>query len=167
MIRIARWLPGIALFGFLLVALGARADEEKVPLDKVPKVVLDAVKAKFPGVELKQASKETEGGKTIFELAFTYKNYKYEVECEPNGKIIAIDRVIEAKELPKPVAKALADKYPKATYKLIEEVTKDDKVVNYEVELVTADKKAFEVLLDPSGKIVKEEEKKVKEEKKK
>ena len=37
----------------LLVMLGtACADEEKVPLDKLPKAVLDAVKAKFPGAEL-------------------------------------------------------------------------------------------------------------------
>ncbi len=62
--------------------------------------------------------------------------------------------------MPKAVAKTLEDKYPKATYKIIEEVTKDDKIVHYEVELVTAEKKGYEVLVDPSGKIVKEEEKK-------
>src|SRR5262249_14637027 len=61
----------------------------------------------------------------------------------------------------KEVAKALEDKYPKATIKLAEEVTEGDKVT-YEALIVTADKKTIEVVLDPKGKIVKEEEKKEK-----
>jgi uncharacterized membrane protein YkoI len=153
------WLFG-ALFGTMILASPLRADEEKVPLDKVPKAVVDAVKKKFPDVKLGEASKEKEDGKTIYELAFTYKDSKYEVECEEDGTIVAIDKQIEAKELPKEVAKALEEKYPKATYKVIEEVTKKDKIAMYEVELVTADKKEIEVQVDPAGKILKEEKKK-------
>jgi uncharacterized membrane protein YkoI len=148
-----------ALVGVAVLATGAWADEEKIPLDKVPKAVLDAVKAKFPDVKLSEASKEKEGGKTIYELAFTYKDYKYEVELEEDGTFVAIDKKIEAKELPKEVLKALEEKYPKATYKIIEEVTKNDKIAYYEVELVTADKKGIEVEIDASGKILKEEKK--------
>jgi uncharacterized membrane protein YkoI len=155
-----------ALLGAFVLASAVRADEEKIPLDKVPKAVVDAVKKKFPDVKITQASTEKEDGKTIYELAFTYKDYKYEVECEEDGTIVAIDKVIEAKELPKEVAKALEEKYPKATYKMIEEVTKKDKIAYYEVELVTADKKGIEVNVDPSGKILKEEKKEKKEEKK-
>jgi uncharacterized membrane protein YkoI len=150
----------IALFGLILCAPGVRADEEKVPLDKVPKAVMDAVKKKFPDAKITEASKEKEDGKTIFEIAFTFKDSKYEVECEEDGTIIAIDKQIEAKELPKEVAKTLEEKYPKATYKVIEEVTKKDKIAHYEVELVTADKKEIEVEIDPAGKILKEEKKK-------
>jgi uncharacterized membrane protein YkoI len=152
------WLC-VAMFGAIVAATSVRADEEKVPLDKVPKAVMDAVKKKFPDVKVTETSKEKEDGKTIYELAFTYKDYKYEVEFEEDGTIVAIDRQIEAKELPKEVAKALEEKYPKATYKLIEEVTKKDKIEMYEVELVTADKKEIEVQVDPKGKILKEEKK--------
>jgi uncharacterized membrane protein YkoI len=157
--RVATGWFFVALLGVAVLATAARADEEKIPLDKVPKAVIDAVKAKFPDVKLSEASKEKEDGKTIYELAFTYKDYKYEVEFEEDGTIIAIDKQIEAKELPKAVAKALEEKYPKATYKVIEEVTKKDKIAYYEVELVTADKKGIEVEIDPSGKILKEEKK--------
>jgi uncharacterized membrane protein YkoI len=157
--RVATGWFFVALLGVAVLATAARGDEEKIPLDKVPKAVLDAVKAKFPDVKLSEASKEKEDGKTIYELAFTYKDYKYEVEFEEDGTIIAIDKQIEAKELPKAVAKALEEKYPKATYKVIEEVTKKDKIAYYEVELVTADKKGIEVEIDPSGKILKEEKK--------
>jgi uncharacterized membrane protein YkoI len=150
----------VAAFGILLFAPVVQADEEKVPLDKMPKAVIDAVKKKFPDAKITETSKEKEDGKTIYEVAFTFKDYKYEVECEEDGTIIAIDKQIEAKELPKDVAKALEEKYPKATYKLIEEVTKKEKIAYYEVDLVTADKKEVEVEIDPSGKILKEEKKK-------
>jgi uncharacterized membrane protein YkoI len=149
----------VAVVGSIVVGSSVRADEEKIPLDKVPKAVVDAVKKKFPDVKLSEASKEKEDGKTIYELAFTYKDSKYEVECEEDGTIIAIDKQIEAKDLPKEVAKALEEKYPKATYKVIEEVTKKDKIAIYEIELVTADKKEIEVQVDPAGKILKEEKK--------
>jgi uncharacterized membrane protein YkoI len=157
--RIATVWLFVAVFGSTVLATAARADEEKIALDKVPKAVLDAVKAKFPDVKVTEATKETEDGKTIYELAFAYKDHKYEVECQEDGAIIVIEKQIEAKELPKEVVKTLEEKYPKATYKVIEEVTKKDKIAYYEVELTTADKKAIEVQVDPAGKIVKEEKK--------
>ena len=160
---VSNWLL-VAGIGVFLLGSVARADEEKVPLDKVPKAVMDAVKKKFPDAKITEASKEKEDGKTIFELAFTFKDHKYEIECEEDGTIVAVDRQLEAKELPKEVAKALEDKYPKATYKMIEEVTKKEKIEYYEIELVTADKKEIEVNVDPAGKIIKEEKKEAKKE---
>src|SRR5262249_38862157 len=140
--------------------------EEKVELDKVPKAVLDAVKAKFKDAKLTGATKEKgDDGKDIYEIAFTYKDHKYEAELKPDGTFIAIDRQLDFKELPKEVAKTLEEKYPKAKYEVIEEVTKNDKIEYYEIELTTADKKKIEVLIDPSGKVTKEEKKEEKKDK--
>jgi hypothetical protein len=172
-----RWL-GMALSLALMAGVVARAEdkkadkkdepkEEKIALDKVPKVVLDAFKAKFPEGKLTGASIETEEGKKIYELLFTFKDHKYEMELEPNGTIIAIDKILDEKELPEAVAKTLAAKYPKAKFNMIEEVTKKDKIEYYEVDLTTADKVHVEVLVDPSGKITKEEKKEPKKEDKK
>ena len=60
------------IVGIALTVLGAFAvwaDEEKVPLDKLPKAVVEAVKEKFPKAELVSASKEDENGKTVFEVS--------------------------------------------------------------------------------------------------
>src|SRR5215475_10879667 len=114
-------LLACAVIGFALAAI-VRADEEKVDLDKVPKAVLDAVKKKFPDAKLTGASKEKgDDGKEIFEVAFTFKDHKYEMELMPDGTIIAIDKQLDFKELPKAVAKTLEEKYPKAKYDVIEE----------------------------------------------
>jgi uncharacterized membrane protein YkoI len=139
------------------------ADEEKIPLDKLPKAVLDAVKAKYPGAELKGAGKEEKNGKTIYEVSLKHKESSYDVSLTPDGKIIEVEKTIAAKDLPAPVAKAIEQKHPKSTIKKAEEITADGKV-KYEAVIVTADKKTLEVVLDPSGKILEEEEDDEKEE---
>jgi uncharacterized membrane protein YkoI len=136
----------------------ARAAEEKVPLDKLPKPVTAAVKAKFPDAELKGAEKEEADGKTIYEVSLKSKGSDYDVSLTPEGQIIEIEKTIAAKDLPAAVVKGLDQKYPKATIKLAEEISKDNKT-NYEVIIETADKKKLEVVLDPTGKILKEEDK--------
>jgi uncharacterized membrane protein YkoI len=153
---IGRWCAS-AVMGLLLLVLAVRADEEKVALDKVPKPVLDAVKAKFPKAELKGAAKEIKDGKTLYEISLQYQDTNYSVVFTPEGKITLIEKVIAAKTLPKAVTRALEAKYPKATIKLAEELSDGNKVTAYEVVLVTADKKEVKVELDPTGKDLKEE----------
>jgi hypothetical protein len=159
----------IGTFGLALVALlgvtALRADEEKVPLDKLPKAVTDAVKAKFDGCELVSAEKEKEDGKEVFEVSIKHKGHTIEVTLTPEGKIVSVEKEIEAKEAPKAVTAALDAKYPKATIKKVEEVVENEKTT-YEFLIVTAEKKTLEVVFDPEGKVVKEEKKDKEEEKK-
>ena len=145
-------------------ATGGRADEEKLAIDKLPKAVLESVKKRFPKAELIEAAKETDGDKVEYEVTLKDGETKYDVMFSPDGKITLIEKTIAAKDLPKAVADAVAEKYPKATYKLYEEMTKvidgKEAVAYFEVLLVTADKKTLEVEVSPEGKILKTEEKK-------
>jgi hypothetical protein len=157
--------------GMAVVALGlvcARADEEKVPLDKVPKAVMDAVKKEFPKAEVTGASTEKEDGKTVYEISLKLNKKNIDVTVTPEGKITLVEKEIDAKDLPKAVASALEAKYPKAKIDLAEELSKEGKVTAYEIVIVTAEKKKLEVEFAPDGKFVKEEAKKEekKEEKK-
>jgi uncharacterized membrane protein YkoI len=153
----------------VVLAGAARADEEeKVPLDKLPKAVVNAVKEKFPRAELVGASKEKEDGKTLYEVAIKDGKQKIDVTVTPEGKIAAIEKGIAVADLPKAVTEALESRYPRATIQKAEEITKEDKVAAYEMVIVTADKKKLEVSFDPKGKFLEEEKKeeKKKEEKK-
>ena len=152
------WLAGVTLLALLVV--GVRADEEKVPLDKLPRAVTAAVKAKFPKATLVSASKEQEDGKTVYEVAIKDGGYASDVSVSAEGKILSIEKEIPAKEVPKVVADAFASRYAKVTPKKIEEVTKGDKVVFYEFLITGPDKKDKEVLIDPRGKFLEEEKKK-------
>jgi hypothetical protein len=153
----------LALLLTFWTASAARADE-KVPLDKLPKPVLDAVKSRYPGAELLGGAKENEGGMTIYEVTLKHHGRRIDASLRPDGGLISVEKEMMAKELPARVAKAMKRKYPKAKVKRIEEETKDEKV-SYEMVLITADGAIVEAVFDPQGKLVKEERKGKKKEK--
>jgi hypothetical protein len=165
--KLAGWFAGVAVVAVATLGVALGADEEKVAIDKLPKAVVDAIKARFAGAELKAAEKETEGGKTVYDVEIKYKGANYEVAVTPEGKITGYEKQIDAKDMPSAASKALEDKYPKATIKLVEEVYKvegrEDKFEYYEVALVTADKKKVEAHVAKDGKILKAKEEKKKE----
>jgi hypothetical protein len=141
-----------------------RADEAKVAISEVPKAGLDAVKAMFVEAEITGAAKETEDGKTFYEVSLKQKGRHIDVIVGEDGKIQVVEKEIAAGDLPEAVRRALDTKYPKASRKLIEEVSnvKDGKPILdfFEVVLVTAKKQTLEVQITPNGHIKNEETKK-------
>lgn len=146
-----------AVLGLIVGLAPARADEKEIPLKDVPKAVIDAIKAKFPGAKLKEAAKEEEDGKTVYEVELVFNNDEYTVEASADGKILAVEKEIEVEDLPAAVTAALKAKYPGAKLDEAEEVT-EGTTISYEVIVKTADKKTWEVKLDKTGKILKTEE---------
>jgi Putative beta-lactamase-inhibitor-like, PepSY-like len=145
----------VAVFGFSVLIVAARADEQNVPIDKLPSAVLKAVKRRFPKAEIEKAVKEVEGGTTTYEVRLEIKDRPVDVSLKADGTILEIEREVPIDELPKAVKKKLAAKYPNAKIEKAEEVTKgEDGPVRYEVAIKT------EVVLTGKGKIVqaKEEE---------
>jgi hypothetical protein len=147
----------------VLLAAPLRADEENVPLDKVPKAILQSVKKRFPKAEVVRASKETtEDKKTVYEIELKEGGKTTDVTLTPEGVITLIEKEITVEDLPKAVRETLDTKYPKATYQIVEVVytVKDgkEKLDFYEAHFTTADKKVLEVEITPEGKIKKTEE---------
>ena len=141
----------------LLTITGVRADEEKVPLDKLPKAVKEAVEKQFPKVEVKAASKEKDGDKVVYEVSLKKDGKGIDVTVTEAGAITLIEQEIEFKELPKAVAKTFEEKYPKAKYEIVESVTKvadgKETLEYYEARLVDDSKKKWEVEVLPDGKL--------------
>jgi hypothetical protein len=155
---------GIVVLGLVLVSPTARSEESKVELGDVPKGGMEAVKKMFPQATVEGAAKETEDGKTVFEVTLKQQGRNIDVTVGTDGKIQVVEKQIADKDLPATVKRALDAKYPKATYKVIEEVDamKDGKPVLdfFEAHLITADKQSTEVQITPDGKIKAEEKKK-------
>ncbi|MFO0802671.1 MAG: PepSY-like domain-containing protein [Gemmataceae bacterium] len=147
----------------LVMALGsnllhARAeDEEKVPLEKLPKAVRQAVEKRFPKVEITGASKEKEGDKLVFEVSLKKNGKNIDVTLTETGVITLIEQELDFADLPEAVAKAFDEKYPKAKYEIVESVTKaadgKETLEYYEATLIDGAKKRWEVEVLPSGKI--------------
>jgi hypothetical protein len=134
------------------------AQEEAVPQDKIPKAVMDALRAKFPKAKIDKCTKAKEGDDIVYDIEFTQEGRKCEADITEKGTYINYEKAIEAKALPKAVRDAVAKRYPKSTLKEIMEETevkgKDEKLAAYEVVLETADKKEVEVKVSPDGKIL-------------
>ena len=159
--RVVRTVGGGALASLLIIWAFAGAGEVKVPLKDVPKAVLDAVKERFPRAELTQATKESEDGKTTYEIALKDRGRSVDLSATADGKITEIETAIDAKALPAKVTSALAAKYPDGTIKKAEEIVEIEdgkETKSFEVIVTTTAKKSLEVKLSPDGKILKKEQ---------
>ena len=160
---------GLAAAVFVLVATVSGAEDEPKDLDKIPKAVMDALKAKFPRAKIDKWTKETENGKVVYDIEFKQDGRKAEADIAEDGTIQNFEREFDAKDLPKAVTEAVEKRYPKSKLKEVMEITeiKDKKEVHggFEIVLTTADNKEVEVTIAKDGKIgedsgAKKEEKK-------
>ena len=143
---------------FVLVAVACIGDEPK-DLDKIPKPVMEALKAKFPNAKIHKWTKETEKGKVVYDIEFKQENgKKAEADIFEDGTIENFEKEFEAKDLPEAVTAAVEKKYPKAKMKEVMEITdiKDKKEVHggFEIVLETGEKKEVEVTVSKEGKIL-------------
>lgn len=153
-----RWMITLVLAATLgLVTSALRADDEKLPLDKVPTAVKVAVTKRFPNASIVGAGKETDNNKVVYELNLKDNGQNIDVIVTPEGAIQTIEKEIAAKDLPKVVADAVTAKYPNASYKKYEQVYKikegKETLEYYEVVIDTSEKKGLEVEITPEGKI--------------
>lgn len=138
-----------ALLGLSMLAAAAHADEEKIPVEKLPAAVTKAVKKKFPKARILAASREVEDDEATYEVELKVEGRSVDVALNAGGKVLEIEKEIPVDELPRAVKKRLAARYPGARIEKVEEVTKgEDGPVRYEVAIKT------EVVFTAKGKIV-------------
>src|SRR3982074_1857498 len=148
------------LLAVLGLASGTRAQEGEIPLDRLPKAVMDSAKAKFPGAEIKLASEETGDGKPlVYALEMKHHRHNVDVTFEVDGTVVQVETTVPAKELPKVVLRAVEHRYPGASVMSADSVKKGPEVKKktdyYEFYLMTANEKPALVQVDPTGKVLK------------
>jgi predicted DNA-binding antitoxin AbrB/MazE fold protein len=144
-----------------LMALTARAGatEDEVPLKDLPKAVTDAVKAKYPKAELKEAAKEVKGGKTVYEVETKLAGKGLDLIVGADGKILEIEEEVAVADLPKAVSSAVKAKYESGTIKKAEKLTvTEGNKTSYEVIVDLKGKKSRELAISADGKITSDEE---------
>jgi hypothetical protein len=147
-----------AVMGLVLLGFGSavRADEQKIPLSEVPKAVIDAVKTRFPGADLKEAGKEVDGDETSYEISLVNAGKRVTLNVDDEGEIGEIETEIAAGDLPRAVTDAIARKFPKATVKTAEvlvEIDDGKEEKSHEVRIATADGNTLEVKVRANGEI--------------
>lgn len=132
--------------------------EADLELDKIPEVVMDALKAKFPEAEIHKWTKEKEGDIVLYDIEFKQQDRKFEADIKEDGTIHNWEKEIAAEDLPEAAMKAVETKYPGSTIQEIMEITAvsdgKDALEGYEVVLETADQKEVEITVAPDGGIL-------------
>jgi hypothetical protein len=154
---------GIALS--LALPIVIQAQEQDIKIKDAPTVVIQTVSARFPDAKIHGVSKETEDGKQVYEVTLKQRGRNIDVTTTPDGKLTLIEKEITRADLPAAVASLLRSQYPRASYKVVEEVTSvsgsTESLSFYEVLLVDTKKQTLEVEVSPDGtKILKVEKKK-------
>lgn len=153
-------LSSVVLLSVLALGVAVRAEgDEKIPVDQVPKVVLNALKAKYPKAEIVTTEKGDQDGTIVFEFDLKEGKITWESSFTPDGKFVSSEEPVEESALPAKVKEAFQTKYPGKKVVSIEKETTGEgetaKVV-YEIVIET-DKGKLEVQFDTTGKFLGDE----------
>jgi uncharacterized membrane protein YkoI len=159
LMRILGRLSATAIVVLLVLAMSADSRAEKITYDKVPKKVRDVVENRFPNPKVTSVDKELEDGKVVYDIEFTHKGKKYEMDISEDGTLLDIEKEVAAKDLPRAVADAVKAKYPGCNLKVIMETSKvkNGKEIrdSYEITILTADNEERELIVSLDGKSIK------------
>ena len=73
-----------------IIAAPVWADED-IPLDQVPDAAIQAVRTEIPGINITEASIESENEMTVYELEGTADGMEYEIEVTADGRILEVE----------------------------------------------------------------------------
>jgi hypothetical protein len=139
----------------LLSPPAAPPERTRVPLDQLPKPVLEAVRTRYADAKMVAATKESPEGKALYAIALDNKGQKVQVTIRPDGTLIATAKEIAIRDLPADVVRTVRSKYPKEALEKAAEEKRGDKI-SYAVLLDTGTGTPYEVVLDPQGRVLRE-----------
>jgi hypothetical protein len=140
-----------------LLAGTAIAQEKKIKRSDLPPAVEKTVAAQSQGATIVGFAEEKEHGKTFYEVEMKVNGHSKDVLINPIGAVVEVEEEVAIDSLPPAVKSGLEAKAGKGKLVLVESLTKRDKLVAYEAQVLTAGKKS-EVQVGPDGKLLHHEE---------
>ena len=153
--RVSR-LVGLIL-AILISTLPAFTQEKKVKRSDLPPAVEKAVAAQSQGATIRGFSEEKENGQTFYEAELIVDGHSKDVLMDANGAVVEVEEQVALDSLPAAVKEGLQSKAAKGKVVKVESLTKHDKLVAYEAQVMTGGKKS-EVQVGPDGKPLDHEE---------
>ncbi len=132
-------------------ALPAAAAPRKIDLSKYPDPVRTTIEAETKNATIKNVSKETEKGKTQYEVETLVSGKTRDLLIDPSGKVLEVEEEIALTAAPAPVQDALA-KQGKVTR--LESVRRNG-VTTFEATVQHTNGRQASVTLDSQGKTIK------------
>ena len=138
---------GLSLFG---TALG-QDSEQRVKMKNLPQAVQKTVQEQSQGAIIRGFSKETEHGKTYYEVEMKIDGHGKDVLIDPSGQVVEVEEEVALKALPPDVKTGVLQHAGKGKILKVESITKDNAIVMYEAVVRKAGKKS-EIKVGLDGK---------------
>lgn len=136
----------------LLVLLAAAT----LTLKDLPPAVQKTVQDQTKGAEIKAISKETEDGKTQYEVETVVNGKRRDIALDPKGAVIEIEDETSIANVPPAVRATMGKKAVGGRIVVVETVTAGGAIVAYEAEYVDKNGRKREVRVKPDGTEVKD-----------
>ncbi|MGI8992552.1 MAG: PepSY-like domain-containing protein [Bryobacteraceae bacterium] len=144
-----------SLFSLALISTFAAgmlgAAEHKIAKKDVPAAVVSGVARDYPNTPVKTWEQDMRDGAPIYEVGIPKAGAIETLVYSADGKLIETEDDFPVKNLPEPVVAAIHKKYPQATIRSADKVTRGSEI-RYEVGLRGANKK--EVVVSAAGEIL-------------
>jgi hypothetical protein len=147
---------GLLIVGLALVG-SAFAQEKKIKRTELPAAVEKTVVKQSKGAKIRGFSEEKENGQTTYEAQMLVSGHTKDVQIDSKGAVIEIEEQVDLQAVPTEVIAGLQAKAGKGKITKIESITKKEKLVAYEAQVVTEGEKS-EVQVGPDGKPLDHEE---------
>lgn len=136
MANFSRTISGaFACLLFLAGTIPGHASERRVTMNQMPAPVRETAMKISKGAKIKGLSKETEHGKTTYEVETFQDGRGKDFTIDSNGNVIEIEEQVELSSLPESIRTELRQKAGNGKILKIESVTKNGKLVNYEAQV--------------------------------
>jgi hypothetical protein len=145
------------LVASLALAGSAAAQERRIKRSELPAAVEKTVVEQSKGATVRGFSEEKENGQTTYEAEMLVDGHTKDVQMDANGAVMEVEEQVDLQALPSEVKAGLQAKAGKGKITKVESITKKDKLVAYEAQVVTNGKKS-EVQVGPDGKPLDHEE---------
>jgi uncharacterized membrane protein YkoI len=137
-------------FALALAAAAAIAAETRVQMKDLPPAVQKAVQEHTAGAQIKGLSKETEKGKTVYEVETMVNGKSRDLTLDAAGTVVEIEEQVALDSIPAAAKAAIEKKTAGGRIKSVESVTKGSETV-YEAAYSKAGKShEFQVRADGS-----------------
>jgi len=133
-------LAMVALMSF--AATQMMAQEKKIKRSDLPAAVEKTVAAQSQGTKIRGFSEEKDQGQTNYEAELVVNGHSKDILIDGNGAIVEIEEQVAINSLPAPVKEGLQAKAGKGKLLKVEYVTKHDKLVAYEAQVMSEGKKS-------------------------
>ena len=141
----------------LLLAGSALAQEKKIKRSELPAAVEKTVVEQSKGATIRGFNEEKENGQTMYEVEMVVKGHSKDVQMDASGTVQEVEEQVAMEALPTEVRMGLQAKAGKGQITKVESITKRNRLVAYEAQVMTNGKKS-EVQVGPDGKALDHEE---------